>query len=161
MREGVREALPLERRLRGDGGKRRAFFFGLNHAERNAVDEEQAIAATGLERDLAEGDAAGGGGVEGPVVLDGPARGDEEGVDFSRAAASGFVGARSARRRMTPSGLDAWGKDIGQVRVRQSANRAEIGETSRLGRDRDPSGDPGELFVNNLPLSFRPRHPRW
>jgi hypothetical protein len=34
------------------------------------------------ERAFAEGDAAGGGGVESPVVLDGQACGNEEGVDL-------------------------------------------------------------------------------
>jgi hypothetical protein len=117
--------------------------FWRRSTERKGVDEQQVIAATGLERDLAEGDAAGGGGVEGPGSLGWPSpryRGGRR--FFSRVAASGFIGARSVRRGMTPSEPDAWGKGIGQARVRQSANRAEIREMSRLRRDLDPLGGP-------------------
>ncbi len=77
-----------------------SFLASINRAERGR--REQVIAATGLERDFAVGDAAGGGGAEGLVALDGPARGDEGWADFF--AGGGF---RVYRRTVGSSGNDA------------------------------------------------------
>ena len=54
------------------------------------------IAATGGERDFAQGDAAGGGRIEGLVLLHGPARSDEERVDLF---ACGGFGGHAGRKR--------------------------------------------------------------
>ena len=81
IREEVGEVFAVVGGLLGDGGKRGAFFFGLDHAERDAINEEEVVAAAGLERNLAERDAAGGGRVESLVVLDGPIGSREHRVD--------------------------------------------------------------------------------
>lgn len=82
------EVVDPECRLLGNGRERGVFLLGLDHPERKAVDEEQIIAAAGIERDFAERDTAGGGGIESLVVLVRPTRGDEERVDFF--AGNGF-----------------------------------------------------------------------
>jgi hypothetical protein len=45
--------------LPGDAGERGAGFFGFDHADRDAVNEEQVVAGAAFERDFAQGDAAG------------------------------------------------------------------------------------------------------
>jgi hypothetical protein len=48
IREEVREVFAVVGALLGDGRKRGALLLGLDHAEGNAVDEEEIVAATGL-----------------------------------------------------------------------------------------------------------------
>jgi len=47
-----------------------------------AIDQEQVVAGAGLERDFAEDDAATGGEIDGPVILNNPAGRDELSVDL-------------------------------------------------------------------------------
>jgi hypothetical protein len=77
-----------------DTGERGALFLGFDDGDGFAIDEEEVVgfAVTGFERELAEGDAAGGEEVRIGGVLDGPAGAFESGVDGE--AGEGFGGGR-------------------------------------------------------------------
>ena len=78
----VGEAGRVSSGLIGDGGERGAYLLGFNYAESFAVHEEQVIAGTGLERRLAQRDAASGGWIELLVILNDPAARNELRIDL-------------------------------------------------------------------------------
>ncbi len=90
------ETLAVLGGLRLDAGEGRALLLGLDGADGLPVDEEEVIGLpeAGLERELADGHAAGGMEVSLFAVLDGPAGLRERGVDL--AAGEGLGGAHGA-----------------------------------------------------------------
>lgn len=80
--EVVRQVCGVVAGLVGHGGKRGAGFFGLDHADGFAVGEQEVIAATGLQRDLAHRDPSAGAEVELFIVLHLPVAAREESVDL-------------------------------------------------------------------------------
>ncbi len=86
-----------------DAGERGALFLGFDDADGFAVDEQEVIgfAVAGLERELAEGDAAGGEEVRVGGVLDGPGLFTGMGRDRRAPGWYGY-GDEAARTRRSP-----------------------------------------------------------
>ena len=82
------------RGLLRDTREQRAFLLRLDYTERLAIDEQQVIAASVLERNLAQRDAPRGGGVELRIVLYRPAAGDKLRIDLLTGQLLGRHGAR-------------------------------------------------------------------
>jgi hypothetical protein len=144
--EKIREAFAVVAGLLGDGGEGGAGFLGLDHAEGQAIDEEEIIAAAGRERDLAEGDAAGGGGVIGAIILDGPAGGDEESVDFFAGGGFGGHGGREDAEVVRSHRGGKWGgwQLFHFFRWAGTDRRSKFGDRrSKIGDGRSKIGDRG------------------
>jgi hypothetical protein len=80
-REKIGQAFGIVAGLLGDGAQEGPFLLGFKDAERFAIHEQKIIASPGLERDLAQSDAAPGGKVHFGVILDDPSRRKKLGVN--------------------------------------------------------------------------------
>lgn len=89
-------------RLLRHGGKGRADFLGLDHSDGLTVHQQEVIAAAGLQRNLADGNALSGAEVDGAVVLYHPATGNQHRVDLLTGEGfGGEVGHKNGVRQIT------------------------------------------------------------
>jgi len=96
-RERVREALAVALRLLFDTGECPALLLGLDRARRGAVDVQQVVDRTALERELAHGHARPGAEVRGGAVLHDPAGIGQLAIDLL-AGARFRLGSQSSQR---------------------------------------------------------------
>jgi hypothetical protein len=80
-------------------GEQRAFRLRLDYTERLAIDEQQVIAASGLERNFTQRNTARGGRIELRIVLYHPAAGDKLRINFLAGLLFGRHGGRYSLSR--------------------------------------------------------------